>query len=314
MNMISLRIFVFLLLTFQVICSNAQLKIGDQPTASRKVVALDVQGSNGLQGLWMPRVNDTSALGIRALNPPDGLVIYHPPSGKLLIRSNNTWVSYLSQAITSIAAGSQSLAGSAVTFQAGNSAGITNDFNIAASSSANTITVNAPDASTTVRGLVTTGAQTIGGAKTFANGVTVTGASGAASNITLGINATTTAAAVSDKYLSVDTSGKITLNAVTVITNRQLRVKSFTADIDGLPTNLNNNSVARYTFTINGANLSTSSSVIVTPLSPLRVGTRIDFSRVYDANTVEMNVSTLSTSQPFTSGNTGTFNITVLEF
>lgn len=294
--------------------SSAQLKIGDQPTIIRKAVALDAQGSNGLQGLWLPRVSDTSVTGIRSLNPPDGLIIYHPPSGKLFIRSNNTWVSYLSQAITTISSAGQSMAGPNVAFQTGTSAGTANDFNIAANTGANAVTFNMPDASPTARGVVTTGTQTIGGAKTFVNGVTVTGAANAASNLTLGINATTTPAAVSDKYLSVDTTGKVTLNAVNVITTRQIRIKTYTKDLDGLPLNLNNNDVARFTFTIPGANFSLSSTVIITPLYALRLGTRIDFSRVYDANTIEMNMSTLGTSQPFTSGNTGTFNITVIEF
>lgn len=309
-----IKLLVFLLVTIAAFQSSAQLKIGDQPTLLRKAVALDAQGSNGLQGLWLPRVTDTSITGIRALNPPDGLIIYHPPSGKLFIRSNNKWVSYLSQAITTISSAGQSVSGPDVSFQTGTAAGTGNDFNIAANSAANTVTLNMPDASPAVRGVITTGLQIIGGAKTFANGVTVAGATGAVSNLTLGVNASTTPAGVSDKYLSVDTTGKITLNAVNVITSRQIRIKAYTADLDGLPSNLNNNSVSRYTFTIPGANLSLSSSVIVTPLHPLRQGTRIDFSRVYDANTIEMNMSTLGVSQPFTSGNTGTFNITVIEF
>src|SRR3712207_2252410 len=90
---------IFLLVNRDVL---SQLKIGDQPAQLRKAVALDVQGSNGVQGMWLPRVSDTSITGIGALNPPDGLVIYHQPSGKLLLRSNNAWVTYNTSAITSI--------------------------------------------------------------------------------------------------------------------------------------------------------------------------------------------------------------------
>ncbi|CAA9528163.1 MAG: hypothetical protein AVDCRST_MAG96-3370 [uncultured Segetibacter sp.] len=294
--------------------TSAQLKIGDQPTLARKAVALDVQGSGGLQGLWLPRVTDTSIAGIRSLNPPDGLIIYHPPSGKLFVRSNNSWVSYLSQAITTISSTGQAVAGPDVTFQTGTAAGTSNDFNIAANSAANTMTFNIPDASPTARGAVTAGAQTIGGSKTFANGLTVNGAAGATSNLTLGVNAATTPAAVSDKYLSVDGTGNVTLNAITVITNRQIRIKSYIKDLDGLPINLNNNDVSRFTITIPGANLSSTSTVIINPLTAFKPGTRIDFVKVFDLNTIEINISTLGTSQPLTSGNAGSFNITVIEF
>ncbi len=313
MKRITVSLFaLFLLIAFH---SSGQLKIGDQPTLLRKAVALDVQGSSGLQGLWIPRVTDTSVTGIRALNPPDGLIIYHPPSGKLFLRSNNTWVSYLSQAITTISSAGQGIEGPNVTLQTGTAAGTGNDFNIAANTAGNTVTFNMPNASPVVRGVVTTGAQTFGGAKTFANGVTVTGAAGAASNVTLGINAATTPAGVSDKYLSVDTTGKITLNAVTVVTNRQIRIKSYTRKLDGVPLNLNNNITARYTFTFSGENLTTTSSVTINPLFSFKLGVSIDYSRVVDANTIEIVLSNRSgDGQPFTNGTDGTFNITVIEF
>src|SRR5687767_3499817 len=96
--------------------TNAQLKIGDQPTIQQKAVALDVQGSNGQQGLWLPRVADTSVTGIRALNPPDGLIIYHTTSGKLLLRSNNSWVEYLTTGVQSVTAGGAPMTGPALTY------------------------------------------------------------------------------------------------------------------------------------------------------------------------------------------------------
>src|SRR3954467_15679425 len=217
-----------LVIAFGTFRSYGQLKIGDQPTLSRKAVALNVEGSSNPQGRRLPRVNDTSVAGIRALNPPDGLVIYHPPSGKLFIRSNNAWVSYLSDAITSITANGQTVAGPAVSFQPGNSAGTTNDFNIAANGPGNSVTFNLPDASTNTRGVVTAGAQTFGGPKTFANGVTVTGTTGTAaatSNLTLGVNSATTPAPTIDKYLSVNSVGNVTLNAVNVISAQTVTIK-----------------------------------------------------------------------------------------
>lgn len=328
MRILSLIFFCFAMLTVAV----GQIKIGDQPTVQQKSVALDVQGSNSMQGLWLPRVSDTSVAGIRALNPPNGLVIYHTPSGNILLRANNAWVTYLTTAITSITTNSQTITGPGITMQTGTAAGTGNDFNIAANTATNTITYNLPDASTNVRGVVATGAQTFGGAKTFANGVTVnngstlnngttanggltvSGATGSTTNLTLGVTSATTGGAVTDKYLSVDAAGVITLNKISVITNNQLTIKSFTAELDGLPKNLNNNSVDRFTITVPGANFSTTSTVVITPATTLRLGTRIDFARVFDATTIEINMSTLSTSQPFTSGNSGVFHIMVTEF
>lgn len=198
--------------TFVMFHANAQLKIGDQPTIQDKSVALDVKGSNGRQGLWLPRVSDTSITGIRALNPPNGLVIYHTLSGKLLLRSNNAWVVFLETAIASITAGGAPMSGTALTFNTGTSG---TDFNI--SSLGNTATWNLPDASATARGLVNTSSQAFLGIKTFNTGVTVLGATASTSNLTLGITSATTAAAQTTKYLSVDVTGKVTLNALNSI-------------------------------------------------------------------------------------------------
>ena len=218
----------FLSLVFN---TSAQLKIGDQPTVQQKSVALDVKGSNGQQGLWLPRVTDTSISGIRSLNPPDGLIIYHTPSAKLFLRSNNAWVTYLQNGMGSVTAGGTTMNGPALTYNTGTTG---TDFNI--SSTGNTATWNLPDASTTARGAVTTAAQTFGGAKTFNNsvtvnngstlnngttsnnGLTVSGATTSTSNLTLGITSATTPAASTNKYLSVDAVGAVTLNTLNTIT------------------------------------------------------------------------------------------------
>lgn len=298
----------------------AQLKIGDQPTVSRKAVALDVQGSNGLQGLWLPRVTDTSSAGIRSLNPPDGLIIYHPPSGKLFIRSNNSWVSYLSQAITTISSSGQSVSRPNVTFETGTSAGTANDFNIAADSAANTVTFNIPDASSSGRGVVTAGAQTIGGAKTLADGVTinngsilnngttanngfiVTGATGSTSNLILGITSATAPATISPNALSIDPSGSVIYSTTNVRANKPSFLKSYTTTIIGsisIPAN------STYTLTIDlptGANVTVPASVAISPGIMLNNGTTIDFATVTGLNTVKVNISTRGTAQTIPNG------------
>lgn len=313
---ISLLVF-FILAAFR---SSAQLKIGDQPTIIKKAVALDAQGSNGLQGLWLPRVSDTSVTGIRSLSPPDGLIIYHPPSGKLFIRSNNTWVTYLSQAITTISSASQSVAGSNVSFQAGTYAGTANDFNIAANSAANTVTFNMPDASTAIRGVVNTGAQTLGGAKTFANGITVNnggtvddltvrssaviqGATGATSNLQLGITSATTPATITPNTLSLDPSGNVIFTTTNVQANKPSFLKSYTTTIIIGSISIAANST--YTLTIDlppGANVTVPASVAISPGTMLNNGTTIDFATVTGLNTVKVNISTRGTAQTIPNG------------
>ncbi len=312
--------------------ANAQIKIGDQPTNREKSVALDVRGTDGKQGLWLPRVTDTSVAGVRAYNPPDGLLLFHSPSGKMMLRSGSQWITYLNEAITRISAGGQSLNGSTVTLTTGSAVGAGNDINISANAVTNTVTLNIPDASTTVRGVVNTTAQTFGGAKTFANGVTVnngstlnngttanggltvSGATGSTSNLNLGITSAITAAATTDKYLSVNASGAVTLNAVNVISSSTIRVKTYTLQMDDMPNNLNAGSSFVYTFTVAGGNLSTTSTVAVSPQSALDTSTKINWARVSNATTIQMSVSAGTTKQNFTPGNSSTFNITVIEF
>jgi hypothetical protein len=477
-----MKIATTIFLAIFVICTNksfSQFKVGDQPTILNKAVSIDAQGSlDGLgyskQGLWLPRVYDTSITGIRSLNPPDGLVIYHPPSGRMFLRSNNAWVTYYTGGIASIVAGGQSLVGPNVNFLTGTAG---TDFTIAGNSATNTVTYNLPDASTLARGLINTGAQTFGGSKTFANGITVnngatinngtilnggtlanggvsvagatgsssflalginsattpaaytdrylsvnssgivtlnslkavnqitaagqsvtgnvtdvtgtagtdfniaansatntlaynlpsasttargavttgtqtfggnktfndslivnngstlnggtmanggltvsgaSGTTGAVSNLTLGLTSSTTPDATTDKFLSVNGSGQVTLNALSVTTNTAIKIKSYLRTIDGAPMNLSSTGTStptRYTFTITGANFSTQSSVVVTPLFNFKSGIIMNYSRVYDSNTVELFLTyTGGGTQPINSGTNGMYNITVIEF
>jgi hypothetical protein len=232
----SIRLYLLSVAVLLAINTSAQLKIGDQPTIQQKSVALDVRGSNGLQGLWLPRVSDTTFTGIGSMNPPDGLIIYYTPTGKLLVRSNNAWVAYLENGLQSVTAGGNTSTGPALTYNTGATG---TDLNI--SSTGNIITWNLPDASTTARGAVTTAAQTFGGAKTFANGVTVnngatvnngstlnggttanggltvSGATTNTSNLVLGVTSATTPATATDRYLSVNAAGNVTLNSMNAI-------------------------------------------------------------------------------------------------
>jgi predicted heme/steroid binding protein len=194
---------------------NAQLKLGDQPTSVQKSVILDLQGSNGRQGVWLPRISDTTnATGIDALNPPDGVLIYHTPSSQVMIRKNGFWNSLQ----TSTKVGSTTSSNSIIEFQLGTAAGASKDLNLDLVSSTGVITLNVPDAAVDTRGVVTIGSQTFGGVKTFNDGLTsvstttISGASSNASNLYLGITSATTAGTTADRYLTVDNTGRVVLS------------------------------------------------------------------------------------------------------
>jgi hypothetical protein len=74
----------FLLLS---IASQAQLKVGDNPTSIQKSSILELESSR--QGLLLPRLSDTAS--INSLNPPDGMIIYLSADNSLRLRSNGYW-------------------------------------------------------------------------------------------------------------------------------------------------------------------------------------------------------------------------------
>jgi len=324
-----LKVLLCILLSGSIKYSAGQLKIGDQPTVQEKSAALDVKGSGGKQGLWLPRVTDTSITGIRSLNPPDGIFIYHSASKKIFLRSNNAWVTYLENAITSITAGGAPITGPAVTFNTG-TAGI----NLNITSSGNTATWNLPDASTTARGAVTTGPQTFGGNKIFNDslrvtngttlnggaitngGLTVSGAAASVSNLTLGITSATTPDTTTNKYLSVNALGKVTLNSVNVTATIPVKIKSYNLEINEAPIWINDGMKTILTFTVPGGNLSLSSTVLISPVKTMYAGFSINWARVLNSTTIQMAVSSFGDKQKLNPGvgNEATFNISVFEF
>jgi hypothetical protein len=68
--------------------TQAQLKIGDNPTSIQKSSILELESTR--QGLLLPRLTDTAA--INALTPPDGMIIYLTSDKSLRIRSNGAWL------------------------------------------------------------------------------------------------------------------------------------------------------------------------------------------------------------------------------
>jgi hypothetical protein len=294
-------LFIAVLLTCSRQSFSQQLKLGDQPTIANKAVVLNVQGSNNMQGLWLPRVSDTSITGIRSLNPPDGLIIYHTPSGKLFLRSNSSWITYTtSSAVSSITSGAQTVTGPGVTFQTGSSG---SDYNIVADNTNNTVTYNLPDASASARGAVTTTAQTFGGVKTFSTGAIVAGATGNVSNLQLGITSSTTPGTLGNNVLSVNGTGTIVLAPI---------YKTFTVATSSAVT-IPQGQATTFTFNITGATLKTTgASVIVTPSTTLAGGCGVGWAVVTSSTQIQASYFSGYASQSFPSGYK--FYITVIEF
>ncbi len=92
---------------------NAQLKIGNNPTAIQRSSILELESSR--QGLLLPRLSDTAAINL--LTPPDGMIIFLTTDASLRVRSNGGW----RKMADSTASGSNwSLSGNSGTDSAGN--------------------------------------------------------------------------------------------------------------------------------------------------------------------------------------------------
>jgi len=81
-------ILLLLLFLCATIVTNAQLKIGDNPTSIQKSSILELESTR--QGLLLPRLSDTA--GINALTPPDGMIIFLTADSSLRIRRGAAWV------------------------------------------------------------------------------------------------------------------------------------------------------------------------------------------------------------------------------
>lgn len=81
------KLFLLFSFLFVAILSQAQLKIGDNPTNIQKSSILELESTR--QGLLLPRLTDTVA--INALTPPDGMIIYLTADNSLRLRSNGSW-------------------------------------------------------------------------------------------------------------------------------------------------------------------------------------------------------------------------------
>jgi len=81
------RFLLLISFLFAGILSQAQLKIGDNPTSIQKSSILELESTR--QGLLLPRLSDTAA--INALTPPDGMIIYLTSDNSLRLRSNGYW-------------------------------------------------------------------------------------------------------------------------------------------------------------------------------------------------------------------------------
>ena len=135
-----------------------QLRLGTTSYSTEKSAVLELQSDR--QGLLLCRISDTAL--INTMSPPDGMLIYFTPSKRAMIRSNGGWQSFAHA--TATISSLNGLTGNTQTFATGTSGA---DFNISSSGTAHTF--NIPDAGSSARGVVSTGAQTIAGAKTFSS-------------------------------------------------------------------------------------------------------------------------------------------------
>jgi hypothetical protein len=227
----------------------AQLKIGDQPTSIQKSVVLDLQGASNKQGVWLPRISDTTnATGIDGLTPPDGVMIYFSPTKEPMIRRNGYWQSLIpGTGIYSINIGSWTTNNTAIEFELGTAAGGLKDINFDMVPGQGRITLNVPDAASDTRGVVTANSQTFGGFKTFNDGAKVSGNSSYSSNLYLDITSNTSPTSSTDRYLTVDNSGRVILSSLSAVTG---------LGAIGSSPNANGASISGNTFTLQPASSS----------------------------------------------------------
>jgi hypothetical protein len=244
--------FMLLLLVDEV---KAQLKLGDQPTSVQKSVILDLQGSNGRQGVWLPRVSDTSNVtGIDALNPPNGVMIFFEPTQQIYIRTNGYWRQTLpTTGIYTISHSSGTVDGIDIIFATGTAAGSAKDFHISVDAATETITFNLPNAAVDTRGVMSTGTQTFAGSKTFTDTLTARltppASTGAANTAPLKLKSGTNLTTPEAGAVEFDGTNYYVTSGSTRYTLAKTLTATGTLDFPST----SNNSTSTLTITVNGA-------------------------------------------------------------
>ncbi len=155
------NIIILFIFTTSVIFAQTK-NVGIGTTAPNASAILDLTATD--MGLLIPRMTTTERDAIVA--PVTGLLIYNSTDNKFQYYFGGWVNSFLTTAIISL----NGLTGTTQTFAVGTAG---TDFNISSAGTAHTF--NIPDASASARGLVTTGTQTIAGAKTLTGSLTFSG-------------------------------------------------------------------------------------------------------------------------------------------
>jgi hypothetical protein len=266
---------IALILIDQVAVSQ-QLKLGNNPFTVQKSAILDMESTN--QGLLLVRISDTTL--INALTPPDGMLIFFTGDNSLRVRRSSKWSKLLDSAIISL----NGLTAYSQTFATSNNAAAL-QFN----SSGSTHTLNIPDASASIGGIVNTTSQTFAGNKTLSNDIVISG------NTTIGAKGTATKNQVS---FSVAVSS-------TALTTGTFNILAPSPFVSG-STNI--------TVTIPSSSnylTSTQASVTVTPNFDLPTAVSIASARLTSTSQVSIRFVNASTTAQNIAG---TFYITITEF
>ncbi|UEG49278.1 hypothetical protein LK994_11610 [Ferruginibacter lapsinanis] len=186
----SVWLLIAVMLTSEIQAQNIAInEDGATPDASS---ILDMKSTN--KGVLTPRMTTTQQNAIAS--PAKGLLIYNTNYNLFMVNtgtpSSPTW--------TPVGGAVNGISGDQ-TFATGTSG---SDFNISTAGTVNTF--NIPDAGTTARGLVTTGSQTLGGKKTFADTLT------ASSAVVL---STLSSGTSNDSLLTIDATGAIKKRSAT---------------------------------------------------------------------------------------------------
>ena len=150
---------IFTLLTAVVFTATTYAQVGIGTTNPDTSAALDITSIT--KGLLPPRMTTTQRNAISS--PAVGLMIYCTncgTNGEPQFYNGSAWVNLIGS-VTSVAALTLGTTGTDLSSSVANGA------------TTPVITLNVPDASTTARGVITTGTQTIAGAKTFNDYLTI---------------------------------------------------------------------------------------------------------------------------------------------